>query len=226
MMKKLSGINPAALGALLKGDMENFVAASTPGGIEAQERRGQIEQSFQETLPQEMIGCTQVDFEKMGFKFTGKVVDKIFLECAFPDGWRKQPTEHSMWSNLLDNQGRRRASIFFKAAFYDYNANISLDRRYAVRNASFDYKKSRRFTLSGRFQDGMEKTEEAYSQYEVIDTAPSSILFSAAMLPVKDWSNREEAVKIYEQEKVERQKCTDWLAKKFPDYENPLAYWD
>ena len=42
-MNKDKGINPAALAALLGGEMENFIAASTEGGIEAQEAAGQAQ---------------------------------------------------------------------------------------------------------------------------------------------------------------------------------------
>ena len=34
-------ISPAAIRALAEGDIENFFVAATPGGIEAQEARGQ-----------------------------------------------------------------------------------------------------------------------------------------------------------------------------------------
>jgi hypothetical protein len=44
--------------------------------------------------------------------------------AKLPAGWKKVATEHSMWSDLLDDQGRKRAAIFFKAAFYDYSAFI------------------------------------------------------------------------------------------------------
>ncbi len=43
-------MNPAALKALVGGDIENFLVASTPGGIEAQEKRGQMQQATMEIL--------------------------------------------------------------------------------------------------------------------------------------------------------------------------------
>lgn len=118
-------MSPAALKALLSGDNKNFLAASTPGGIEAQEREGQIEQSFKDTLPKEMRGCTRADFEAMGIEFLGPDEDELFLKVKFPPGWRKRATEHSMHTELLDNEGRVRANIFYKAAFYDRRANIT-----------------------------------------------------------------------------------------------------
>jgi hypothetical protein len=36
-----------------------------------------------------------------------------------------------MWSHLLDEKGRKRASIFYKAAFYDRSARINPENRFA-----------------------------------------------------------------------------------------------
>ncbi len=127
-MKKKNMI-PAALGALVSGEYENFKSASTPGGIEKQEKQGQIDQSFAETLPiQGTANCRPV-WEKLGFVF-GEPADDIFVNVKFPEGWRKSCTDHSMWSNLLDDKGQKRAGIFYKAAFYDRSAHVGFDRRY------------------------------------------------------------------------------------------------
>jgi hypothetical protein len=121
-----SKITPAALSAMFDGNTENFLAASTPGGIEAQEARGQLDFVASETLPKEMLhGCTREKLEEMGIRF-GDDVDDLFVSVELPDGWEKRPTDHSMWSELVDDKGVVRANIFYKAAFYDRNAHISL----------------------------------------------------------------------------------------------------
>lgn len=63
-------------------------------------------------------------------------VDSLFCNAVLPEGWQKVATDHSMWSNLLDDRGLIRASIFYKAAFYDRDAfiNASGNRFYASRN--------------------------------------------------------------------------------------------
>lgn len=129
-------MTPAALGALLRGDTENFIAASTPGGIEAQERRGQLEQATKQTLPID-LRAKKSEFEALGFVF-GKELDTLFQEATFPSGWSKQPTEHSMWSDILDNKGWKRGMIFYKAAFYDKSAHAYLTHRF---NVDDDYKR-------------------------------------------------------------------------------------
>lgn len=120
-MKK--GINPAALSALMNDDLDNFRVASTPGGIEAQEAQGQKNFLASESIP---IQCPKEELEKLGFVF-GEPVDDLFIKCKLPDGWKIEATDHSMWSTILDNKGKERASIFYKAAFYDRSAFLRLD---------------------------------------------------------------------------------------------------
>jgi hypothetical protein len=124
-------LTPAALAAFAKGDMDNFVTAATPGGIEAQEAAGQAMLCASAQLPKEMHGCTREQLEAIGFKF-GADVDDLFVTCTLPPGWKKQATDHSMHSDLLDDKGRRRAGIFYKAAFYDRKADMSMSRRFGV----------------------------------------------------------------------------------------------
>lgn len=123
-------MTPAALNALKNGDMENLIAASTPGGIEAQEARGQKDLCRSQRLPIDGMREARPILESFGFKF-GKKVDDIFIEATFPEGWSLKETDHSMWSHLVDNKGRKRAGIFYKAAFYDRSANINLSCRYS-----------------------------------------------------------------------------------------------
>jgi hypothetical protein len=103
------------------------------GAIERQEARGQRELVVSEVLPTNYNGDKKKDFEKIGIKF-GEVCegDPMFQEVTLPDGWKKVRTDHSMWSDLVDDKGRKRAGIFYKAAFYDRSAHINLVRRFST----------------------------------------------------------------------------------------------
>ena len=94
-----------------------------PGGIEAQERRGQHELVNSTNLPTDCSPEDQAKLEAAGVVF-GAVVpdDDIFREATLPQGWQLKATEHSMWSELVDQEGAVRASVFYKAAFYDRSA--------------------------------------------------------------------------------------------------------
>ncbi len=117
------GMSPAALGALLNGDMTNALVAMTPGGIEAQEAAGQQTFVGSEWLPIRGTEGVRDKLEALGFVL-GDAVDSLFVEARLPPGWAKKACEHSMWSDLIDAKGRRRAGIFYKAAFYDRSAHI------------------------------------------------------------------------------------------------------
>ncbi len=198
-MSTKKGITPAAFVAGLNGDAENFIAAITPGGIEAQEARGQ--QSFvqSETLPTDMRDARPV-LEAAGVKFIGPVDgDPLFQKVQLPSGWKKEATDHSMWSELVDDKGRKRAAIFYKAAFYDRSAHLSLNRRY---NISTDY-------------DRLEKRKEIVIQVKDGDT----VIFSTNMVP-------EPAERRWEVTDAQTTIAKEWLEEHYPDFANPAAYWD
>lgn len=123
--------NPAALAALARGDLDNAVVAGTPGGIEAQEKAGQAMLCAAAQLPKEMHGVTREQLEAIGFKF-GEPVDELFVTCTLPPGWKKQASDHAMYSHVLDDKGRKRLEVFYKAAFYDRRADVRGCRRYGV----------------------------------------------------------------------------------------------
>ncbi len=105
---------------------ENFNAAALPGGIEAQEARGQQELIQSEELPATCRPSWEAA-EKLGIKKTGKAAgDPLFVCAELPKGWKKVSTDHSMWSKIIDEKGVERASIFYKAAFYDRDAFMTL----------------------------------------------------------------------------------------------------
>ena len=190
-------ITPAALNALANNDIGNFLAASTPGGIEAQEKRGQQTLVNSDILP---IRCPKNELIKMGIKFL-KPFDDIFVNVILPTGWKKVPTEHDMWSDLVDDKGRKRASIFYKAAFYDRSSHMGLTRRFSIATNWEIYDKN-------EFQVFVKDCDK------IVYTTPK------VKFPKKydDEYNR-----------IEKEQKTDvinWLIKNYPNWEDPLAYWD
>ena len=101
------------------------------GIIEAQEAQGQRELVKSSLLPAEFRH--RAAFERLGFTFGEPVAgDSLFVNATLPPGWTRQGSDHAMWSYLLDDKGRRRVSVFYKAAFYDRSAHMGLSRRYDV----------------------------------------------------------------------------------------------
>lgn len=189
--------NPAALKAALSGDLANFMAASMPGGIERQEAEGQAAFVASSQLPKEIHGATREQLEAIGFKF-GNDADELFVECKLPPGWKLKATEHSMHNEVLDDKGRKRAGIFYKAAFYDRRADMNMSPRYRVESYD-DGSAPNRSPVRAKDQDTVLRE---FGEYERGGTEG------------------------YEAGRKLRAQAEEWLTAQFPQWRDPLAHWD
>jgi len=200
-MKRKSVINtstPNSKTALL---IEALATGSATGIIERQESAGQCSFVNSDTLPVKMGKDEKEILEKCGVKFLGPVEeDELFQFVELPAGWKKVPTEHSMWSHLVDEKNRHRASIFYKAAFYDRNAHMSLKRRYTH---IFDYAK---------FEN------ECVGVAQVLDG--QTVIHTTEPIPVTPGIPR------YEISDKARDLAEAFLDKNFPQWKDCAAYWD
>lgn len=72
-------------------------------------------------------GSDDPEFLKLGFTFgEPHAHDPLFRPATLPAGWKKQAKEHAMGSAVVDEHGRERVSVFYKAAFYDRRADMHL----------------------------------------------------------------------------------------------------
>ena len=128
--------------------------------------------------------------------------DDLFMNVELPAGWVKKANPgHSMWSSLLDEQGRCRAGIFYKAAFYDRNARISWDSRYNVRT---------------RYLDGGD-------QVQIIVTDATVGVDTEAKEGVVLWESA--IIKGYDEQDAAHKTAEAWLTERRPDWLNPALYW-
>lgn len=96
------------------------------GGIEASEARGQAELLASDRLPARSDGDDPA-LIALGFTFgEPDADDPLFRPATLPLGWKRQGSEHALWSYLIDERGIRRVSLGYKAAFYDRWARMSL----------------------------------------------------------------------------------------------------
>lgn len=205
-------ITPAGIQALANGDIENFLVASTPGGIEVQEATGQTEINEKNLLPiqEGMSGNSKENLEMMGVKVISES-DDLFYNVELPDGWKMEPSDHSMWSYLLDDKGRERASIFYKAAFYDRNAHISFTPRFKTNYVSdnggspkYDYQKRKEGKWKGIVTDG------------------GKIVFETESKVI--WNGDDES--YWDGQKKLEQEAKDWLIERYPNYHDKFEYWE
>ena len=145
---------------------EGFAAlAAVMGGadmskqIEQSEARGQRKLVCSDRMPIKGNFSTWEDLERLGF-VRGEEKDSLFVAAKFPEGWTRRRSNHNMWSYIVDEKGRDRIRVFYKAAFYDTDAHFELVNRY-------------RF-VSNEHEDvaGDEWT------YEIIDNATGEAIYS------------------------------------------------
>lgn len=95
--------------------------------ITEMESAGQRQLVNSTQLPTEMNSGTDDDLRAMGFELGDpNDGDPMFRNVTLPDGWSKQATDHAMWSKVVDEHGRARLKVFYKAAFYDRRAFINV----------------------------------------------------------------------------------------------------
>jgi hypothetical protein len=100
---------------------------SVPGGIEEQEAEGAaaMQQGTCEVIPAQ--GASEEELTALGFVL-GPIDpnDKLFRQATLPAGWKRAGTGHSMHTDIVDELGRTRVGIFYKAAWYDRRADLHI----------------------------------------------------------------------------------------------------
>jgi len=171
------------------------VLVAGPAAIEAQESTGQQELVASQSLPSSVHGRDK--WETLGFVFGAPFADDpLFCPVTMPAGWTKRATEHSMHSDIIDNQGRARGGFFYKAAFYDRKAYMGEpDPRYYIESV-------------------YDEAREDQDACKVLDRATGETLFESDVFESqKDgW-------------KLARDQATKWLADHHPDWKDSAAYW-
>lgn len=181
--------------------MEFAVLGGNPAAIEAQEQRGQAEIVNAEVLPTDGLIKDRAVWEAMGIKIGDTVDgDPLFTHVELPAGWKKQRTDHHMWSDLVDDKGRKRGGIGYKAAFYDRWASIHPERRFRIER---DY-----------------NIKDAIALH-VEDNGATVYTARQFEFDASRWTSREAA------ERSAHAMCAQWLTEQgYPDWQNPAAYWE
>lgn len=113
-------------------------AWGNPGHIEEMEAQGQAQLLNSTELPTDMREGRQA-YEALGFTLGAPHPnDPMFCPATLPEGWTRAATDHSMWSRILDQHGRERVEIFYKAAFYDRRAFMRLNTPYSYLSRALD----------------------------------------------------------------------------------------
>lgn len=158
-------------------------------------------------VTQNNIEYTKQQYERIGITIIEEY-DDLFWNVTLPEGWEIKATDHSMWNNLFDDKGRKRANFFYKAAFYDRDAFINFDTRFHVgvdhvADAGSDYEVWKVSDYQGTVKDGEE------------------VIFRTECMPVTGSYDGDNKVKDTLREQLER-----YMKENYPNYEDINAYWE
>ena len=157
-------------------------------------------------LPSDMQG-DRAKFEAMGIVF-GEPVDDLFISATLPKGWSKRRTGHNMWSDLVDDQGRKRGAIFYKGAFWDRAAHMGACRR---------------FSLTTEYDDENERTRKVAMDCETV------VCFGPWLSDADKRATYDDTTRTREENKAIRDnghaECLAYLDNDWPDWQSDLAYW-
>lgn len=138
-----SEVSPSAL-------LASAMVFGSSGFIESQESEGQKDLCASTALP--IDGAEAWETLQSWGVVKGEKLDDLFCNATLPVGWSLKPSNHSMWSHLHDDRGLKRASVFYKAAFYDRSAHIGIDSRFHVFQ-DFDFKDGVQFLVKDSAMD-------------------------------------------------------------------------
>lgn len=194
-----------------------MLGGGTSSYIEGMEKEGQNQLAKSTTIPSRLMDCTEDQLRSLGFELgpkpTKREEDQLFRPALLPKGWKIAPTDHSMWSDLIDNQGRVRGSIFYKAAFYDREAFMSLKVRVYCT------------------EDYDARNDGGTIRMHVIARMPGKVekVFHVIEHETKFPDHREARGSDHPYFRAvdeTRKRASEWLAANFPKHGDPLAYWD
>lgn len=226
----------------------DFLFGAHPIGIEVQESVGQRELIESSQLPTKVnnpsdVGSQQT-YTAMGIDVIGfSKGDELFQDVVLPEGWSKSGTGHSMWSYLLDNKGRKRASIFYKAAFYDRDAFASCNCRYSVDTFFFlPPDELKKLNLNHKLITDRYKEYGHTNHYAQVKDVDGTVIFETSkskytipyplVVDHDQWKPGDQDKhygwwRAYEafMESI-KQECVDFLNTNYPEWQNVHAYWD
>jgi len=113
-----------------------------------------------------------------------------------------------MCSILYDNKGRKRASIFYKAAFYDTRADISTIQRFTAEYIPED-----------NWKGGLTYQERDKGKWAGIVKDQDEIIWQT------EWETKKNKYDHFLTDRL-RTAAANWLNEHYPDWNDATKYWD
>jgi hypothetical protein len=208
--------------------LAEVLLGSADGAIERQEARGQEKLcNAAISLLSTNVRCghkgPNVDNPKKVLESWGikvgepKSGDEIFTECELPEGWKLKPSDHSMWNYLFDEHGRKRASMFYKAACYDRSTHIDLNSRFTIHR--YYGEDDENFSMCQVFDNDKVVYESGRYAY------PSTYDNREDLNKLDDSARRRIILHHEETQKQAWEECENWLEENWPLWRDEKEYW-
>lgn len=209
-----------------------LLGGSAETAITDQEKAGQNELIKSQQLPvnpggspfknEEELKKIKEVYKKWGMDPKLTEGDELFYTVELPKGWKKEQSGGSYWSDLLDDKGRVRAHIFYKAAFYDRHSHISFVSLYSINKIYPDYEEM------NSQEDFHERCNLEKYQWEI--KKGTEDFYRSKIREFKRIYKKEEHYEWHnEMEKVDRSgqiECENWLKERLPNWKDIHAYWE
>jgi hypothetical protein len=192
--------------------IENLAGSLTPDGIDrlkVQKRSIFLESDM---LPIEFNIGTKESLESFGVIFCDKV-DDLFYRVELPPDWLKKPKIDIEWSCLIDDSGRKRATIF-------YNGSLASGGPIAFVNITPVFLHS----LEPISKFGIDS--ECGKWHYVIRRADLKVWVSNEIEPEPWYKSQQEKNQWTKQIESFESKAIQWLDTNYPEWKNETAYWD
>lgn len=171
--------------AALDGGGDDYVT-----GMESAGQRQLVEST---DLPTQ--GSDDPAFLALGFTFgEPHKHDPLFRPATLPAGWKKQAKEHAMGSSVVDELGRERVSVFYKAAYYDRRADMHLNTVYG-------------YVMHLEYEKGTPVLDDAWATPEAVTASARGLIADA-----------KQALDLY------RGRADDYARKRSAEAEKTIAW--
>jgi|GEM_PF-2399697 len=193
--------------------------------IEEMEKRGQLvaignPNVSKKQLPEEMQPDKSV-YEKVGFVFLECTGDGVMQDALIPADWSVKATDHAMWNDIFDEQGRKRGNFFYKASFYDRRAHMNLHNRLDVHSV-----KDGDNTIVYFGEDGEKGTKLHIAGQYSNELDAWGIFNEGKRTDAKRelWKMSDDVLDALRNEL--NNKAKEFGAENYPEYQDELCYWD
>ena len=172
--------------------------------IDMKEKEGQTMVTSEIMLSREMKPAKEI-WEKLGFVFYEIPGNNVLYKAELPKGWKLEPNEHPMWSDLIDENGNLRGQMFYKSSYSVDISHMVLFKKYGI------YRKN-------------------ISMDPIIDEiyfgSSEEVLFTAGRITLPLNPTEEQREEYFKQESETRKRALEFAEENYPGWEDPTAYWD